>query len=80
MKVWELTKVIKMNEEDGNRNPVTRLEVETRSLRKAYGTVYKGELIQYGGVDGRLGDIPSYLGGEEVIDYHIDNGVHYITI
>ena len=80
MKVWELTKVIKMNTEEGNRNPITRLEVETRGLRNAYGTVYKGELIQYGGVDGRLGDIPAYLGGEEVIDYHTENGVHYITI
>ena len=80
MKVWELTKVIKMNEADNDRNPRTRLHIETKSIRRAYGTEWEGKFMEYGGVDGRLGDIPAYLGGEEVIDYHTENGVHYITI
>lgn len=77
MKLYELMRDIKI--EHGNPNCI--LDVETREIRRKYGSVYKGELMAWGGVNGRADDIPAYAAGEDVKDYWLEsNGTHRITI
>ena len=62
MKLWELAKELYLK----NGNVRCSLEVETESVKKEFGRTYEGRQVNYGGVYGRIGDIPAYLGGCEV--------------
>lgn len=62
MKLWEVMERIRTN--GGNAH--CELIVETDEIREKFGTMYDGELVKYAGVNGRVSDIPAFLGGYEV--------------
>ena len=63
MRVCEYCKEVYLRE--GNV-PIV-LNVESHSIRAEFSHVYKGDVIEYGGVSGRISDIPSYLGDYEIL-------------
>ena len=77
MKVSELMKSIYLNE--GNVPCV--LNVESEQWRIVYGHLYGNEFMRWHGVDGRVSDIPAYVGDCEVL-YHEQstNGGHVVYI
>lgn len=68
MKLYEL-----IHEEyldNDKENIACALIVETDEIAKEYGHPYNGEPTNWRGVDGRICDIPAYVGGYEVKDYY----------
>ena len=63
MRLWELAKELYLSE----GNAACAVEVESEDIKCQFGTIYNGELCKYGGLDGRVGDIPAYLGDCDVI-------------
>ena len=81
MKLYELCRDLYM-ECDQNNFP-TRLHVISDHVAEKYGHVYEGERVRFGGIGGRIGNIPAYLGGEEVLGYTVDilqSGEYSVTI
>lgn len=72
MKLYELCKTIYTMKDLTGKNPRVTLRVETPTVAMNYGTTYDGKTLFFGGVSGRLSDIPAYLGGEDVVSYDID--------
>ena len=70
LKVWDFAESLKMIE---GGNPWVAVKVETEGLQYRYGTLYNGEVIKYMGIDGRLNDVPAWLGNCTI--KHIDEDV-----
>lgn len=73
MKVWEWAETFRII----GKNPPVIVKVETEELMNKYGTTYCGEFIKYAGVNGRLNDIPVWLGNCDI--RHIDEDVMEYT-
>lgn len=81
--LWEVMQDVRLYKGEavtGHNNPAVWLDVVTPAIRERYGSEYQGELIGFGGVHGRLSDIPAYLGGEQVISARWNGTVLEITI
>ena len=53
-------------------NIPAKYTVITPEIGEKFSTTYEGKRCRFGGGDGRLGDIPAYLGGCEVVAWHVD--------
>ena len=76
MKLYELTDILYLK----RGNARVYLDVVTIAYAIKYGTLYENKLSRFGGVCGRLSDIPAYLGGCDVVDYDADGDVINVTI
>ena len=61
-------------------NPRCNLEIETDSIAYSFGSAYDGERVPMRGVNGRVSDIPAYLGNCEVTNFWKDDGVLQVRI
>lgn len=81
--LWEVMQDVRLYKgkaATGSDNPAVWLDVVTPELRDRYGSDYEGQRIGFGGVHGRLSDIPVYLGGEQVISARWNGPVLEIEI
>lgn len=54
-------------------NPLVAVKVETEELQLRFSHIYEGYTVKYMGIDGRLNDVPAWLGRCEI--KHIDEDV-----
>lgn len=69
MKVWEWAERTRIEE----GNPRVEVKVETEELQLRFSHIYEGYTVKYMGIDGRLNDVPAWLGRCEI--KHIDEDV-----
>lgn len=67
MTITQFTKEIYL--EEGNVR--CKIEVETGNIGWKYGGEYEGKKVFYAGLDGRIADVPAFLGDIEI--KHVDN-------
>lgn len=83
MLLYELMRDVRTYEAEVRQlgqNPAVNLDVVTPAVGERYGSEYQGELVKFGGVYGRLGDVPAYLGGEAVVSHWWDGDVLQVRI
>lgn len=83
MLLWQAMKEVREYEAEqvaGCINPAVILDVVTPEVGRRYGSEYQGQRVSFGGVHGRLADIPAYLGGEEVVSRYWDGDVLRVSI
>lgn len=61
-------------------NPACNLEIETDSIAYEFGSIYEGKRVPFRGVNGRISDIPAYLGNCEVKTFWKDGDVFEVRI
>ena len=62
-------------------NAKCNIDVVTNEVAEEFGNTYKGHKVRYGGLSGRLGDVPIYLAKCEVRSWvTTPDGGHKITI
>ena len=67
MKLYELMEAEYIKLECENIHCILNIETEAIGIR--FGSRYKGELHPIGGWNGRMCDIPCFLGGYDVLSY-----------
>ena len=83
MKVWEWAERTRIEE----GNPAVEVIVEKEELMVKFGQSlydgYRNEMIRFAGINGRLGDVPAFLGGcdiETIELYSLKSGEMKYTI
>lgn len=62
MKLYELMETMYLE----HGNIMCSLDVETDAIANRFGHTHEGQAVAWGGVNGRISDIPAYVGNYDV--------------